>query len=123
MRIFVIDDDPISLFLTKSLLDMAGFWNIETFLNAEDALGALFSATESTFPDIMLLDLNMPVMDGWEFLEALTPFCKTLKNKCCIYIVTSSQDPADIEKAEEYFMVHGLIHKPLTEEKIKEKLV
>lgn len=69
------------------------------------------------YPDVILLDLNMPIMDGWQFLDELAkiPAAKTIP----IYIVSSSVDSRDIKKAETYKMVNKYIVKPFSISKIQ----
>ncbi len=119
----IIDDDPIYVFCTKRIMDLADF--CESFLifhngkEALDKLSAIIQRNEN-LPEVILLDLNMPVMDGWEFLEEFTkiPASKTIT----IYIVTSSINPEDIERAEQFDNVNNYIVKPVTAEKLMQIL-
>ncbi|GAB3196138.1 CheY-like chemotaxis protein [Pontibacter aydingkolensis] len=122
MRIFLIDDDRLSIFLTESMLALEGFTHeTKSFLSAAEALEALGSGGDDAVPDLIFLDLNMPVMDGWGFLDALAAaqLNSKIKAKCSIYILTSSLDLADTLKTERYPLVSGLIHKPIKSEEIK----
>jgi CheY-like chemotaxis protein len=118
MKIFAIDDDQLSLFLTQQLLKLEGFENVQTFLWAQDALDVLAKCSHEEIPDIILLDLNMPVMSGWEFLYALASLEPALRGKCSIYILTSSLNVLDTAQSQEYPLVSGLLHKPITAEDI-----
>lgn len=96
--IYIIDDDAITIFGIKKILKRTVLCNtIFDFENGAQALKSIqCNFTEKgTTPDVIFLDLNMPIMDGWQFLEALLkiPFEK----KLIINIVTSSIDPADAE--------------------------
>ncbi len=120
-KIFIIDDDEMSIFVTKRSLKIREVnAEINSFLNAEEALEILSKPGEAEQPDIIFLDLNMPIMDGWEFLEQLEAIStdKGLKNYH-IYILTSSLDPADARKAKENDLVKGFIHKPIKTEDIE----
>ena len=75
---------------------------------------------EGTLPQLILLDLNMPIMDGWEFLDEFIKI--PCKQKITIYIITSSIDRADVEKAKTYSNVSNYILKPVTIEGLKEIL-
>ncbi len=115
MKVFIIDDDQISIFFTERSILMGGHQvTIQTFLSAEKALELLLKVEPDELPDIIFLDLNMPTMDGWEFLESFKqlPQVRT-SEKCQIYILTSSLDTSDINKAEEDIFVKGFIHKPI----------
>ena len=114
METLLIDDNSTSVFLTERLLKRESFSdNIRSFLSAQDALGYLEERLPVYAPEVIFLDLNMPVMDGWEFLEALQPYESDLTDRCRIYILTSSLAPSDAAKAKEYTLVSGLMHKPV----------
>lgn len=114
MNIVLIDDNSTSVFLTELLLKREGFAEtIHSFLAAEDALRYLLPLQPDRVPDVIFLDLDMPVMDGWGFLEAIRPFAHDLARRCRIYILTSSLAPHDAIRAKGYPYVSGLIHKPV----------
>lgn len=114
MDILLIDDNSTSVFLTEMMLKREGLSdNIRSFLAAEEALGYLKGLMPAWVPDVIFLDLNMPVMDGWEFLEALKPHEPELADRCRIYVLTSSLASSDATKAKKYPLVSGLIHKPV----------
>ena len=119
MKIFIIDDDHSSNFLTEQMLLLEGVTHdIEVFLSVREAMDAFITVDSDSTPDVILLDLNMPVMDGWEFLSMLALQNPLIKDKCAIYILTSSLDPLDAARAEENLIVTGLIRKPLQLEDI-----
>ncbi|GEO04943.1 hypothetical protein AAE02nite_26070 [Adhaeribacter aerolatus] len=121
MKIFIIDDDEISIFFTERSLQMGGFEaQIQTFLSAQEALNKLRNTHLKDLPDIIFLDLNMPHVNGWEFLESFKQLSqeKALE-KCLIYILTSSLDISDIDKAYGNQLVKGYIHKPISLEDIQ----
>lgn len=114
MKTLIIDDDKISLFLTRQTLAEAGYTgDTLSFLSSEEALSALLQDLAADIPRLILLDLNMPRMDGWEFLEALRPYTQQLLGRCRIYILTSSLDLSDTARSEEELLVCGVIHKPM----------
>jgi len=120
MQTFIIDDDSIIHFLTKHTLQKAKYpGSITSFLSAKEALRVLVQDIPTNIPQVIFLDLNMPVMNGWEFLEALTSYKQQLLGRCRIYILTSSVDLSDIAKAETFEFVGGYINKPLTPANIK----
>ena len=114
MKTYLIDDDDLALFLARHLLQAEGFaTSISSFQSAEAALATLLAEGWEALPDILFLDLNMPIMNGWQFLEALTPYEAELRGRCHIYVLTSSLALSDLEKSKNYQLVDGLIHKPL----------
>ncbi|MCW1954256.1 MAG: response regulator [Flavobacteriia bacterium] len=101
--IFVVDDDPIVVYGLKKLLNkMKENMEVHTFLNGEEAINAIYNQNINScqLPDIIFLDINMPVMDGWQFLEALLAL--KIKKKININIVSSTIDPEDLKKIESY---------------------
>lgn len=119
----IIDDDPIFVFGIKKIMELVGFCNgFMVFCNGEEALNnikAIISANEK-LPDVILLDLNMPVLDGIQFLEEFTKV--PCKKKIIIYVVSSSVDPEDILRAKSFENVSDYIVKPISVEKLKEIL-
>jgi CheY-like chemotaxis protein len=114
MDILLIDDDSIGVFLTERLLKREGFADdIASYASAEEALAFLQNAEATELPRVIFLDLNMPVMDGWDFLEALKPHEDALHRRCQVYILTSSLAHSDVHRIQEFPLVAGLIHKPL----------
>ncbi|TGL41544.1 response regulator [Leptospira perdikensis] len=109
--VFLVEDDVITTFLIKTLMEKFSFADeIQGFQNGEDALNALLSGTVD--PDLLFLDLNMPIMDGWEFLNAINQHPKYAKLP--IYILTSSIDPTDKARSAEFQNVKGYLVKPLS---------
>lgn len=118
-NICVIDDDKIFQYLTQRVITDTHLINdIEVFSNGLDALNYLQSNSldKKKLPDIILLDLFMPVMDGWGFLKNYTAIESKLAKKIPIYIVSSSIDPIDIQKSKSMGYVTDFIVKPMTKE-------
>ena len=115
---YIIDDDEISTFLTANMLE--GFSkNLKCFSSAKTALQQIMVAEESkVLPFIVFLDLNMPLMDGWEFLEAVNHWRDTLRERCIVVILTSSINEAEIKRSGAYEPVIKFVSKPLDEEGI-----
>ncbi|MEX0684993.1 MAG: response regulator [Balneolales bacterium] len=118
-RIIVVDDDAICLMLTERFLQKIDFNKyVDTLSNGQEAFD--FLAANYTVDEmyIVLLDINMPVMNGWEFLDEIKDKC--FDNNLDVFIVTSSIDKADIEKAKTYSLVKDCISKPLTSKELSE---
>lgn len=116
----IVDDDPIYVLATKKVMDIAGFSNsIMVFTNGKIALDSLHAIIKekAQMPDVILLDLNMPVMDGWEFLDEFIKIEQS--NKTTIFIVSSSINPEDITRAKTYENVKNYIIKPITDKALE----
>jgi CheY-like chemotaxis protein len=118
--IFLVDDDPINNLINKRLLSKTGISsNIKEFLGGEDALAFLNNIPEDHHL-LIFLDINMPVLNGWEFLNKYLEYFPKRTDK--IVILSSSIDFQDRQKAQEYDIVAGFLEKPLTLEKISKQL-
>lgn len=102
--VFVIDDDKIYHFILKSLLSKNHVAIKSSFFeNGQDALDILKEKMENNcLPDLILLDINMPVMDGWQFLEEFKSLKEQYKLDTTIYMITSSNDVYDLNRAKKY---------------------
>jgi len=118
-KILIIDDDEIVLFLHSVILEDTGTRNTpEKFGSAQAALRYLDRYAENGRQFLLLLDINMPVMNGWAFLDALE--ARPLPAEISVVLVTSSVDESDRRKALSYRMVNGFLIKPLSAEQISE---
>jgi CheY-like chemotaxis protein len=113
VKIVLIDDDPISTFVTEKLItkNIAEPFQIFKFDRATDALNNIYEIQ----PNYLFLDLNMPEMSGWEFLEVFTP----MQSSPEIYILSSSIDEKDMDKAMTYAMVKKYLSKPLIKKYVR----
>ena len=117
--IFLIDDDTIALTINEAVIRLTGFsLDIQTFESANSALSVLSVTDYSSFPDVIFLDINMPVKDGWEFLDEFEGLSQVALSKCQVYMLSSSVDPQDVERSKTYKSVNGFISKPLTHDKL-----
>lgn len=122
-KVHIIDDDEISIFLTEAVLDVARFAREYVgFACAKHALEELNAILRTgqfhLLPDVIFLDLNMPFLSGWDLLDSLKPFEEVIRSRCRIFILTSSVNEDEIEKAEDYGLVTGFLQKPLEEHAI-----
>ena len=119
--ICIIDDDPIYTFAVQKLLKMNNFSSHQiVFKNGKEALEGLTTLQNKNnqLPDVILLDINMPIMDGWEFLDAYKTKC--FNKNIPIFITSSSVDNLDIRKATTNTLVNGYISKPLNNQSLQE---
>lgn len=111
-KIFVIDDDPMVLFIHEAILDDSDLIKpIQCFLSAGAALEALDEYKDMQTQFLFLLDINMPVMTGWQMLDELTKYPR--KENILVVMVTSSVNESDEEKAHSYELVTDYLSKPI----------
>ncbi|MGY8915133.1 MAG: response regulator [Flavobacteriales bacterium] len=112
----ILDDDAIVVYGTKKIMQKIDFCDeILVFSNGQDAMDGLkLMATQNkTLPSVIFLDINMPIMDGWEFLEDFVKIPNNNRENVTIYIISSSIDPIDIQKVQLYGLVNNYILKPI----------
>lgn len=113
--IILIDDDEISNFLCKeTIISNEIAKEVYTFTDAYEALNFLSGTDEENSPDIIFLDINMPGMDGWDFLEDFKKVKSSIKKKITVIILSSSNYKMDIEKSKRFTDVGDFLSKPLT---------
>ena len=117
--ILCVDDDPITLMLCKKVITKASFSNnIITAKNGEEAIqyfDSILNKETDKLPQLVFLDLNMPVMDGWDFLNIFnTPKYSEVNTK--IVVLSSTIDPEDHQKSKNFPMVIDFLSKPITTE-------
>ena len=123
-KVLIIDDDPVSNFVTKLILKGSNKADVinECFDGQEgiDFIKKHYSQPDVENIDFILLDLNMPILDGWQFLEEYNKM--DLHSKAKIYILSSSNYDEDIAKSKEYPIVQDYLVKPLRKDTINEIL-
>ncbi|GAA4109064.1 response regulator [Aquimarina addita] len=115
----IIDDDSVYVRLIKRIIKAKHLCkNVLVFENGKEALvyfeTILQNIEEQRIPEIIFLDLNMPMMDGWEFMEEFTKIKNQFNKIITLYIVSSSINPADINKAKSLNGVTDYLIKPVT---------
>lgn len=120
--IILIDDDPIANMISTRIIERNFTLKVAAFTNATEALQLLKEGQHSgpeSFPAVIFLDINMPHMDGWEFLEEFQKLQTDVLTKCRVIMLTSSIDREDIQKSKTYHCVNDFISKPLTQDKLR----
>jgi CheY-like chemotaxis protein len=117
--VYVLENDRISSVITELIVKkhLSG-GEVRCYPNGQAAFQELSAAVQlnSEVPDLILLDLDMPLMDGWEFLEALDGL--SAAHGVCVFVLTSSIHPDDSARATGYRAVNGFFTKPLDEDSI-----
>jgi CheY-like chemotaxis protein len=123
-NVFVIDDDKVFHFIIKKLFSKNNIDISPSFyLNGLEAIEEIKEKINSgnTLPDLILLDINMPIMDGWQFLDEFRKTrIVTQGERTTIYLVSSSDSISDINKAKEYQdQIKDYFFKPMTLEDLQ----
>jgi CheY-like chemotaxis protein len=119
--LYLIDDDDTYQFIVQRTLNSLNLVNsIKLFSNGKAAIDFLEATLHDIeqIPDVILLDLTMPIMDGWQFLEQYLRFRPRIGKKVVIFVVSSSIDPRDMQRAKSISEVTDYIIKPLTKSKL-----
>ena len=120
-NILLIDDDPASIYVTKSILEKAGIGNkIFTAGNGLEGLNLLIKhclENDCEGQDLIIVDLKMPVMDGFKFLEYYNNLEDKIKVRIKIIVLSSSVNPRDFKKTKDLGIVDYIV-KPLTKREI-----
>lgn len=118
--LYLIDDDDIFQFLAQRTIEETKIVSqIKIFSNGKEAIDFLDKAIANLepMPEVILLDLSMPIMDGWGFLENFLLLKPKIGKKIYIYILSSSINPSDIERAQAINDVTDYVVKPITKDK------
>ena len=118
--IFVVEDDPVTAIVTELFVKRNEEWSgeVQHFSDGQHAFDHLLLALaqQGPLPDLILLDLNMPFMDGWDFLNAYAGLAGA--PKIPVFLLTSSIRPQDMERSRTYDSVKGYFSKPLDDAKV-----
>lgn len=124
-KVMIIDDNDIDLYVTTRMIKTYKVGEeVLTFNSAKKALEYLQAhiGDEESLPDVMLVDIYMPLMSGFEFMAAYRDFPEELRRKTRVYIISSSIDETDIRKANEDPNVRAFHEKPITREFLQNSL-
>lgn len=113
----IIDDDDIYVYGVKKLIQIKDLCeNLMVFKNGQEALNYLkpILNTPELLPEVILLDINMPVMNGWEFAEEFTKLNAHPVKQITIFMISSSIDPKDVERAKKISGISQYYIKPVT---------
>ena len=122
LNVCIVDDDDIyqyTMVKTMELLNLTD--KIRVFSDGEEALDFMLDnlQNDKELPDIIFLDIDMPIMDGFQFMEEYIKLKPDLGKKITIYMVSSSVDPVDIERAKKISDITDYIVKPVTHDQLK----
>lgn len=124
--VLLIDDNDIDNFINERMVVGCGYADV-VYVNTSTRSALEFLKNLATHPDVppqvfpkvIFLDINMPILDGFQFLAELEKFSYDFVKKVRVVMLTSSINPADQEKAMKSKLVVGFLHKPLTQEALK----
>ncbi|MBP2282246.1 CheY-like chemotaxis protein [Flavobacterium sp. CG_23.5] len=114
--IWVIDDDAIYQIIVNKIIQKSEMFSaISSFKNGKEAIDVVTNSLNNceSLPDIILLDINMPIMDGWEFMEELETLKSSITKQIIVYIVSSSIAIEDKNKSKTYPDILGYLSKPI----------
>ncbi|MEZ0487665.1 response regulator [Fibrella aquatica] len=124
--ILLVDDDPDDNYIHQLVITDWGKCNhVRVSENGTEALTYLSNTTDPTYirPEVILLDINMPGMNGFEFLEEYHRLDANLKSNLVVMMLTTSLNPSDEQRAEQFNEVTGYRNKPLTKAMLDDVLV
>jgi CheY-like chemotaxis protein len=119
-KVAIVDDDEIFQFTTKIKFEKLGLVeDVMIFNDGEEAMQFIQSGNKEDMPEILLLDINMPIVDGWDFLELFEKVPKEKQQMMEILMLSSSINPDDVKRAEANAYVVDYITKPISDADVK----
>ena len=120
IKIMLVDDEPINNFISTKIIERFNpKCEVVAFTSVKEALNHLRTGD---FPDLILLDINMPELNGWDFLNHYSKFPESDQERCPVAMLTSSVNKQDIDRSRTYRAVTNFISKPLTVEALEQVL-
>ena len=124
-NVLLVEDDPITIMVCDRIIKMSDFaTNVVSCENGNTAIDHINKLVneEKQFPEIIFLDINMPVMNGWDFLEEFEMIKDKISPMPRIFILSSTVDPEDYKRAKSFSAVDNFISKPLSKEFLEQIL-
>ena len=118
-QLVLVDDDEVYVYLTRRMIEETHLVDlVKVFRNGLEAINFLKSNVDhpDDLPEVIFLDLSMPVMDGWQFLKEFILLKPHIGRKIVVYIVTSSISPEDIARSQAISEVSDYLIKPVSKE-------
>jgi len=124
--VMLIDDNEIDNLINQKMIEASGITqHIYTHTGARSAIEflnnieGLEGLSSQVLPDVIFLDIDMPLMDGFQFLDEFEQMGDEIKNKCRVVMLTSSINPQDVNKSKKYSYVKKYINKPLSHQNLE----
>lgn len=115
LNVMLVDDNPMDNMVNGQLITNAGFAkNVNVFETGRDTLEFLKGAAADELPEVIFLDIIMPGMDGFQFLEEFEKLDASIRSRCKVILLSSSDSFKDLNRANKNKLVRKFLNKPLT---------